>query len=245
MARQVGERQDGWQEKKPERAASPRPAVAPESPGIPAGPPHVRVMTLERVGQQEWRRLVYGGGDCRRQPPLRGRPHQNVNAEASPQQMADRQPAECGRAAGPPHGPDRRIKHPRLRVAHERASAEPAGVPERRVPMPGNRAGDREVVRQKQEREIVAERARLALVRVIDAGPAAVDDQPRRNSDKPGERDQNKYNQSRHGGCCRWHPPWAKAAHQWIVLEAAKRQGPWCSIVGQAFQPDDCVGQAF
>lgn len=158
MARQVGERQDGWQEKKPERAASPRPAVAPESPGIPAGPPHVRVMTLERVGQQEWRRLVYGGGDCRRQPPLRGRPHQNVNAEASPQQMADRQPAECGRAAGPPHGPDRRIKHPRLRVAHERASAEPAGVPERRVPMPGNRAGDREVVRQKQEREIVAER---------------------------------------------------------------------------------------
>ena len=66
---------------------------------------------------------------------------------------------------------------PALRVADQRPPAESASIPERQVAELRDHAGRSTVMGQEQEGQVIADRPRVARVCVVDAGPAAVDDQ--------------------------------------------------------------------
>src|SRR5262249_21933502 len=64
---------------------------------------------------------------------------------------------------------------------------ESARVPGGPVAKPGEPPGDRSVVREEQEGEVVADGSRVAPVGVVDAGPTAVDHQGGGGGDQPRE----------------------------------------------------------
>ncbi len=108
-------------------------AIGPERPGIPAGRPDVRVMALERVGQEIRRGLIDPRRDGRRPSARSDRPHQHIDAESAPEQMGDGQPSQGRRRSQPPGDPDGGIGHPGLRVAGQWPPAEATRVPRRPV----------------------------------------------------------------------------------------------------------------
>jgi hypothetical protein len=186
MPRQVAQRQDRRQQVS---AVPSRPMLAkgPERPGIPAGRPDVRVVTLERVGQEIRRGLIDARRDGRRPSPRSHRADQDIGPQPAPEQMPDSQPAEGRRRPEPPGDPDGGIGHPGLGIAGQRPPAEPARIPRRPVAELRDPPGDRLVMRQEQEDEVVADGPRVAPVGVVDAGPPAVDDQAGRIGGQPRE----------------------------------------------------------
>ena len=109
-------------------------------------------------------------------------------ADPAPEKMPDRQPAERRRRARPPDQPDRWIEHARPAGCRPRGRPpKPRSSQSGQVAECANDPGDRQVMRQERKRRVIADSARLARVRVIDAGPLAVDDECRRIGDQSRE----------------------------------------------------------
>ncbi len=121
---------------------TPEPDCRVEGPGVPAGRPDVRIMSLERLGQDVRRRLDTPRRDQASPAAHPERPGQPIRSDPRPEQVGDRDPAEARRGTGPPGEPGRRIEQAGLRVADERPAAEAAIVPARDVPEPGERPCD-------------------------------------------------------------------------------------------------------
>src|SRR5262249_46081315 len=133
VARQERQGQDRRQEPEAERPTRAMVVKSPECPGETAGRPEVRGMALERKGQKERGAVVGSRADRRRPSTLTHRAEEYRHAEPTPNQVADRQPAECGGGLQPPGEPDGWIEHPALWVADQRTTTESARVPERPV----------------------------------------------------------------------------------------------------------------
>ena len=167
----------------PGRALRPRLALAqgPERPRIPGRRPDVRVMTLERMGQQVRRSQVDGAAPVAAHRPCRADRKKTIDPHRHPRanDRLSASPEQRGRP--PPDRPDGRIEQSRLRIADSGRPPNPRASQNGKWPNAEIILPIRGDVGRKHESQVVADRPRVAGVCMVDAGPfsSIQDERPR------------------------------------------------------------------